>query len=217
MPKGNSGIGRGHGVRGLSKMSREDRRDIEAIQRNISEESKRIPSFVKEGMSREEIRDEIVTYVRSTGNPVAGVSPIIVDASFADAKDKRFAPLINGLNATRSKGYSSYGDEDYYIARAIELASGYSTRELRSFVVDELGEKVHRGGRKEYERQIGLCLYIKFTRGLVGRSIRPYLSTPDWDYIDGKVNGIAGAIARREVYRGRIVDIQAKYRKKRGG
>ncbi|MBQ3455002.1 MAG: hypothetical protein IJG36_01075 [Synergistaceae bacterium] len=214
MPKGNSGIGRGHGVRGLSKMSHEDRKDIEAIQSKIAEENKSIPSFVKEGMSATEIQDEIVSRVRASGQTVAGVSPSIVDASFAEAKDKRFTPLINGLNATRPKGgYSRDEIEDYYLTRAVELTSGYSTRELRSFVTDELGEKVRRGGRREYETKIGMELMYRFTRGVIGGSIRPSLGQPDWEYIDRRVRNITNSMLRRKEYRSRIDEIRVKYRK----
>ncbi|MBQ6664907.1 MAG: hypothetical protein IJM68_04885 [Synergistaceae bacterium] len=211
--KPSSGVGRGHGVRGLSKMTREDRIRVEYAQQGIREENETIPSFVKEGMSSTEIREEIVSRVRTSGESVAGVSPSILDNRFADAKDKRFAPLIDGLNATRSTGYSGYGDDEYYIGRARELASGYSTRELRSFVVDELGGKVYRGGRKEYETTIGLNLMRRFTGGVKDRAIRDYLGNPDWDYINDRVSTIQNAISRRRVYRSRIDEVRAKYRK----
>ena len=58
--KPSSGVGRGHGVRGLSKMTREDRIRVEYAQQGIREENETIPSFVKEGMSSTEIREEIV-------------------------------------------------------------------------------------------------------------------------------------------------------------
>lgn len=194
----------------VSEMSFQDKERIASIQRDIDYENESIPSFIREGMTEAEIQSAVIAEVRRTGNSINGISPQILDARYAEAKNPRFAPLIDGLNGTSGNG----DREDYYIDRASELTSGYTTRELRSFVKEGLGEKIFRGGRKEYETTIGLNLWKKFTRGEKGGSIRPSLGQPDWVYIDRRIGRISNAITRRRIYQDRIAEIQAKYRKK---
>ena len=211
MPKGDSGIrrGGGGGAVNTSNMSNEDRWAVERYQRDIEEENQRIPSFVNSRMSEEEIREALIAEVQRTGQNIGGVSPATFDNRFPDAKDSRFAPIIQGLNATRSGGEN----EDFYISRAEKLTQNYSTRDIRKFITEELGESLYGRGRKDYQVTLGLVLHSRFNpRGVKGISYRETLDTPDWRVIDSAVAKIQQAQARRDIYRQRIADIQAKYK-----
>lgn len=214
MPKGNSGIKRGGGGSvNTSNMSNEDRWAVERYQRDIEKENQRIPSFVNSGMSEEEIREALIVEVQRTGQNIEGVSPATFDNRFPDAKDSRFSPIIQGLNATRSGGREN---EDFYISRAEELTKNYSTRDIRKFITEELGKSLYGRGRKDYQVTLGLILQSRFNpRGVKGISYRDTLDTPDWRVIDRATAKIYQAQARRDIYRQRIADIQAKYKGKK--
>lgn len=211
MPKGNSGIRRGGGASvNTSNMSNEDRWAVERYQRDIEEENKYIPSFVNSRMSEKEIREALIAEVQRTGQNIEDVSPATFDNRFPDAKDSRFSPLIEGLNATRSGGREN---EDFYISRAEYLTKNYSTRDIRKFITEELGENLYGRGRQDYQTKLGLILQRRFNpTGVRGISYRDTLDTPDWRVIDRAAARIYSAQARRDIYRERIANIRAKYR-----
>ena len=215
MPKSHSGIKRGSKSGGTAKMSPEDKFRIQLNEQNIERENEMIPSFVHDDMTREEIRDAIISEIRRTGEMVAGVSPVQVDGRFSAAKDKYFAPLIRGLNATEVKGYlegRSKQESEFFISRAEALTKNYSTKDLRRFILDEIGESIYRGGRNEYVTRIGLALADRFNpRGIAGIGIRHTLTEPD-SMLISRADSIGRAIARRSIYRQRIAEIQAKYK-----
>ena len=217
MLKGNSGIKRGGGT--SPKMSSLDQYRIETNTRNIQDENKIIPSFVREDMTKEEIAEAIISEIRRTGESVARVSPLEVDGSFPPPKDSHFAPLIRGLNATEVKGYlegRSTQSNEFFISRAEELTKNYSTKDLRRFITDEIGGSIYRGGRNEYVTTIGLALEDRFNpHGTTGSGMRHSLKEPAHTLIS-RAGEIKQAIDRRGVWRRRIAEIQAKYKGSKG-
>ena len=215
--KQSSGIGRGRRKSGggSAKMSPEDRSYLRSLQEDVERENQRIPSFVREDMTKEEIQEAIIGEIHRTGEQAGGVFPIEIDGRLGAPKDKHFAPLIRSMNATQLKGYLMAGHrevENFFISRAEKLTGSYSTKDLRRFVTDELQEKIYRGGRKEYVTTIGLALLHRFNpRGITGIGIRQTLNVPTYRLERAAVE-IKQAIDRRDIYRRRIADIQAKYK-----
>ena len=196
---------------GKNNISREDKWLIESYQKDIERENKIIPAFIKEDMTRDEIRNAVIAEVKN-GNTVMGITPQHIDARFSDAKDSRFQPIIDGLNNIRTNGRS---DEDFYISRVVEITSNYSTRDIRKFIQNELNKSTDGyRSRQGYETKLGLILIDRFNpTGVVGRAFRDSLKSPDWPTIDDRIGKIKQAIDRRSVYRRRISNIQEKYRK----
>ena len=208
-----TGIGRGRGGRksgGLVKMSPEDQSKIERAEHSIESLNRSIPSFIRDDMTSEEIQEAIISEIRRTGEPNMQVQilPIEIDGRFSAPKDKYFALIIDGLNATH---YTS-GGEEFFISRAEKIEKNYNTKDLRRFVVDELGEKVYRGGRSEYITTIGLALLHRFNPwGSTGRGLRENLTTLTSRAID-RIKTLENRVSARKDNRRYIAEIQAKYK-----
>ena len=152
MPKGHSGIRRGS-KSGGTKITLEDQRYIADLQEKINYENQRIPSFVRDDMTREEIQRVLRKEIERTGEPVANVHPLEVNGRYLKPKDEHFVSLVRALNATRVNEElmgRSREAEEFFMKRAEDIANHYPTKDLQRFITDELQEKIYRGGRKEY-------------------------------------------------------------------
>ena len=185
--------------------------DIAFHQKKIDEYKREIPSFIKESMSDDEIRNAIFSRVRETGETQYGVSPRILDASYTTS-DNRFVTLVKELNNTLPNGHDR---ENYYIERVSKLTSNLTTREIGNFVVNEAGLSHAKGrGRQGYINSLGVDLHQRFTRGVMGGHLRPKLTEPDWDYIDKRVKEIRERFRSIKRHEEDISEIKAKYRSK---
>ncbi len=215
--KSSSGIGK-HSTGGKVQMSLEDQWRLAKAEKNLKNENKMIPSYIKDGMTQEEMQSAIISHMRegNESEQIGGVSLSIsdVDGRFASAKDSRFEPLIRGLNDTKFEktGYQSGKPRDILEQRVESLASGYSTKDLRTFVTDELGREVYKGGRKSYIEHITYVLNRKFTSYDSSTVVRTTLSSPT-TRIQRAAQGVKQAIDRRDIYQERIDAIRAKYKK----
>lgn len=196
-------------------MSPEDQRRIERLQERIKEAEKDIPPFVHDGMSESEIQRALIKEIERTGETVAQVSPLDVNGRYSKPKDEYFTSLVRELNMTRVKGNLEAGLRDterFFISRADTIANHYSTKDLRRFITEELGQQIWRGGRQEYITTIGLDLMHHFNpRGITGITIRHnlYEST---SFLKRRVGSIRQSLDIRSTYRSRIAEIQAKYK-----
>jgi hypothetical protein len=86
------------------EMSRQDAFQLQEYEQYVNEQNKSIPSYIKSGMTEQEMQDAIVSHIRKTGEVVrvSGryLQPTDVDGRFPAAKDSRFSGLIDAINAT---------------------------------------------------------------------------------------------------------------------
>ena len=98
--------------------------------------------------------------------------------------------------------------------RVKELTSGYSTRELREFVLEELGEKIYRGGRPEYITKITLALDERFLdRGWFGAVKRNRLEEPT-TLVHRAALSMHSSVGVRKTIEERVASLKAKYKVK---
>ena len=113
----------------------------------------------------------------------------------------------------RGRTYIDY--DSFYIGIARQLTSGYSTRELGEFVKEELGRKNVSGGRDRYITSLALDLSDRVRSGYSVNDDglrRLRLSEPS-TRVDAAVRHIQGIFSDARMYRGRMAEVRAKYKK----
>ena len=222
MPKGNSGIKRSGG--GKVQMSPEDTLLLHSDEDYLAH-AQGIPDYIKPNMTVGQMQDAIETQVRKTGEPISingkSISLQDIDGCYPTSKNSRFAELIRGMNATDMtklpeprviNGYDRDGKIYRQLHERVErLTSGYSTRELREFVTEELGEKIYRGGRANYLTTITLSMQKRFETRTGRMLMRNRLDEPTTRLEDIAYTMKSHVGVRRTIER-RVSDIKAKYR-----
>ena len=227
MPKGNSGIRRGgnSGTKG-TKMSQEDAMQLHSDEDYLAH-TQGIPDYIKRDMTLEQMQDAIVAQVRKTGESVSvsgrTLYPEDVDGRYPAPKDSRFTGLIRAMNATDMSKLPeprviNGPDRDGRIYRQLyerveSITSGYSTRELREFVSNELGEGIYRGGRPNYLTTITLSMQKKFETPTGRRLTRNRLDEPSTRLSDFAAT-MKSHVGVYTYIQKRVADIKAKYRMK---
>ena len=90
---------------GKVQMSPEDQWRLANAEEKLKNENKMIPSYIKDGMTQEEMQSAIISHMRESGEDVTigglTLRGTDIDGRFAATKDSRFEPLIRGLNDTK--------------------------------------------------------------------------------------------------------------------
>ena len=228
MPKGNSGIKRDGGKTRSAHILNNNwmrGKDVTKYDRYaVWYEQDRykgapIPDYISEDMTDKEIHDSIISHATPANKHLNhmsgdGISVIAIDGRYSAPKDKRFAELVRGMNATKMEGgVGNSFDNEFLISRIEKLTSGYSTKELRQFVTQELGLTPYRGGRPGYLDAIWGDMYGRFTDHL-GTLQRQTLGQES-HRVERLVNEIKSRITQREIATERINAIKKKYQDKR--
>lgn len=200
---------------GKVKMSPEDQSKIERAEHSIEHLNRSIPSFIRDDMTSEEMQEAIISEIRRTGEPVIGIRPFEVDNRFPAPKDSSFAPLIRRLNRASGRVVAAYagdGDNRKFDEWTERIIKDYSTKDLKRFVTDEIGEKLLWGGRKGCIRAIQGALYQRFNpSGSRGLNLRETLTALPPRAID-RIKYLETLVSNRKDNRRYIAEIQAKYK-----